>query len=144
MPVLSASPLSAFVLVLGGFGFGDTSVRADMIEVSPSIFEGAAVGDMAVGALASAGPVVDAVLFRGMTVVSMQRCGRRSGRERGRESAKRSELETKFPSQLCQHLPTRRCEVRGHVRVKVCQTLGLASECSVSTIVLRKATYIYL
>jgi hypothetical protein len=50
IPVLSASPLSAFVLALGGLEVGDTSVATDIIAVSPSILCGPAVGDVVEGA----------------------------------------------------------------------------------------------
>jgi len=64
MPVPSASP---FVLVLCGFELGDVSV-ATGIAISPSKFDGAWLEDVAEAAPTSAGPEVDAVLFRGMTV----------------------------------------------------------------------------
>lgn len=65
MPVPSVSP---FVLVLCGFELGDVSVATGITEVSPSRFDGAWLEDVAEAAPASAGPEVDAVLFRGMTV----------------------------------------------------------------------------
>jgi hypothetical protein len=61
MPVPSAS---ALVLGLCGFELGDVSV-ATGTTVSPSRFDGAWLEDMAE---VSAGPEVDAVLFRGMVV----------------------------------------------------------------------------
>ena len=67
IPVPSASPLSALVLVLAALELGETSVATDMIEVSPSMFGGAAEADIAVG---SAALVIDAVLLRGMIVVA--------------------------------------------------------------------------
>ena len=84
MPVPSASPLSAFVLVLGGFELGETSVATDMIEVSPSIFDGAVEADMAGVAAGSAGPVADAVRFRGMAVPEGWRCAGEGEKEEGR------------------------------------------------------------
>jgi hypothetical protein len=67
IPVLSASALSALVLVLGGFALDDTSVVADMIEVSPSMFDApAAAEDMVEEALGSAAAEVDAAVFRGI------------------------------------------------------------------------------
>ena len=65
MPVPSAS---LFVLVLCGFELGDVSVATDITEVSPSRFDGAWLEDVAEAAPTSAGPEVDAVPFRGMTV----------------------------------------------------------------------------
>jgi hypothetical protein len=50
IPVLSASPLSALVLALGGRDVGDTSVATDIIDVSPSILCGAEVEDVVEGA----------------------------------------------------------------------------------------------
>ena len=93
MPVPSAS-LSAFVLVLGGFELGDTSVATDMIEVSPSIFDGAVEVDMAGVAAESAAPVADAVLFRGMTVlVRVGVCETRRGGKGGGGSWNRAKQE---------------------------------------------------
>lgn len=65
MPVPSAS---AFVLVLCGFELGDVSVATGIAEVSPFRFDGAWLEDVAEAAPTSAGPEVDAVFFRGMTV----------------------------------------------------------------------------
>ena len=66
IPVLSASPLSAFVvLVLWGFEVDETSIAADVKEASPST-----VGDAAEAVWASA---AETVLFRGMVV--LWRCG---------------------------------------------------------------------
>ena len=66
MPVPSVSP---FVLVLCGFELGDVSVVTGIAEVSPSKFDGAWLEDVAEAAPTSVGPEVDAVPFRGMTVV---------------------------------------------------------------------------
>jgi hypothetical protein len=65
IPVPSVSP---FVLVLCGFELRDVSVATDITEVSPSRFDGAWLEDVADAAPTSAGPEVDAVPFRGMTV----------------------------------------------------------------------------
>jgi hypothetical protein len=65
IPVLSASPLSAFVLVLWGFELGETSVVAGMMEVSPSTLGGPLVVDLVEAAWGSA---AETVPFRGMAV----------------------------------------------------------------------------
>jgi hypothetical protein len=75
------------VLVRGGFELGDTSVATDMIDVSPSMFDGAAVGDTADGAPRSAGPEIDAVLFRGMAVREVGGKEGKGGRDCGKASA---------------------------------------------------------
>jgi hypothetical protein len=127
MPVPSVSP---FVLVLCGFELGDISVATGITEVSPSRFDGAWLEDVAEAAPTSAGPEVDAVLFRGMTVAggSLYRILREAGRERangcGRESSQRA---VTFPESRYDNafFRTRRCEVRG------CQVLDQESTCSV-------------
>jgi hypothetical protein len=82
MPVPSASP---FVLVLCGFALGDVSLATGITEVSPSWFDGAWLEDMVEAVPTSAGPEVDAVLFRGMAVAGREVQGswrKRRGRER--------------------------------------------------------------
>jgi hypothetical protein len=53
---------------LCGFELGDVSVATGITEVSPSRFDGAWLEDAAEAVATSAGPEVDAVLFRGMAV----------------------------------------------------------------------------
>jgi hypothetical protein len=122
MPVPSAS---LFVFVLCGFTLGDVSVAT---EASPSRFDGAWLEE---AAPTSAGPEVDAVLFRGMTVAggSLYRILREAGRERANGCGRResSQRAVTFPESRYDNafFRTRRCEVRG------CQVLDQESTCSV-------------
>jgi hypothetical protein len=119
MPVPSASP---FVLVLCGFEVGDVSVATGITEVSPSKFDGAWLEDVAEAAPTSAGPEVDAVLFRGMTVAggSLYRIVREVVRERANGCGRREgpQRVVTFPESRQDNafFRTRRCEVRGCVK----------------------------
>ena len=119
MPVLSAS---ALVLVLCGFEVGDVSVATGITEVSPSKFDGAWLEDVAEAAPTSAGPEVDAVLFRGMTMArgSLYRIVREVVRERANGCGRREgpERVVTFPESRQDNafFRTRRCEVRDCVK----------------------------